>query len=96
MSPREGEVFRGDPATIQVEIHLEGARIVPFSSLRLVPNEGHIHLYLDGSLVTMSTGLDARIVAPPGDHELKAEFVAVDHAPFDPRVVTTVSFSVQR
>jgi hypothetical protein len=60
----------------------------------LPPNEGHIHLYLDGSLVTMTTGLSAMIDAPPGRHALRAEFVAVDHGPFDPRVVATVTFSV--
>jgi hypothetical protein len=54
-----------------------------------------IHLYLDGSLVSMTTGLDAEIVAPPGQHELRAEFVAVDHGPFQPRVVRTVTFSVR-
>jgi hypothetical protein len=28
----------------------------------------------------------------PGVHRLVAEFVAADHAPFDPVVTTTVSF----
>lgn len=95
VSPTNGQVFRGDPATIRVELRLEGARIVPFSSLRLVPNEGHIHLYLDGSLVSMTAALEVRITASLGDHELRAEFVAVDHGPFDPRVVATASFSVR-
>jgi hypothetical protein len=94
VSPAQGEVFRGDPASIPVELRLEGAKIVPFSSLHLVPNEGHIHLYLDGSLVSMTTGLTAQVSASPGQHELRAEFVAVDHGPFDPRVVETVTFSV--
>jgi hypothetical protein len=35
---------------VRVELRLEGGKIVPISSLRLVANEGHIHLYLDGSL----------------------------------------------
>jgi hypothetical protein len=65
-------------------------------SLRLVPNEGHIHLYLDGSLVSMTTALDAQVTASPGQHELRAEFVAVDHSPFQPRVLATVTFWVRR
>jgi hypothetical protein len=96
VSPREGVVFRGDPASIPVELQLEGGKVVPFTSLRLVPNEGHIHLYLDDSLVSMTAALDTEITAEPGRHELRAEFVAVDHGPFQPRVVATVTFSVAR
>jgi len=94
VSPGPGEVFRGDPSSVVVALRLEGGTVVPFTSLRLVPNEGHIHLYLDGSLVSMTTGLEARIAALPGRHELRAEFVAVDHGPFEPRVMVTVTFSV--
>jgi hypothetical protein len=96
VSPHEGEVFRGDPAPIPVDLRLDGGKVVPFASLRLVPNEGHIHLYLDGSLVSMTAALDARITASPGHHELRAEFVAVDHGPFQPRVLATVTFRVRR
>jgi hypothetical protein len=94
VSPRDSEVFPGHPASIPVELHLDGGNVVPFTSLRLVPNEGHIHLYLDGSLVSMTTPLDARVAALPGQHEFQAEFVAVNHEPFQPRVVATVTFSV--
>ena len=95
LSPHEAEVFRGAPASIPVELRLHGGTVVPFTSLRLVPNEGHIHLFLDGSLVSMTTGLQAQINASVGQHELRAEFVAVDHAPFQPRVIATVTFSVR-
>jgi len=47
------------------------------------------------SLVSMTTGLTARITATPGSHELRAEFAAIDHLPFDPPVIATVTFSVQ-
>jgi hypothetical protein len=95
LSPRHGEVFRGSPSSIPVELRLKGGEIVPFTSLRLVPNEGHVHLYLDGALVSMTTALDATITASPGRHALQAEFVAVDHGPFEPRVTATVTFSVE-
>jgi hypothetical protein len=42
----------------------------------------------------MTTGLDTVVSATPGQHTLTAEFVAVDHAPFQPRVRATVTFSV--
>jgi hypothetical protein len=95
LSPREGEVFRGGLAAIPVELRVEGGRIVPITSFHLVPNEGHVHLFLDGTLVSMTSGTRTQIVAPPGRHELRAEFVAIDHAPFDPRVIVTVTFSVR-
>jgi hypothetical protein len=93
-SPRSGAVYRGNPAVVPVHLALQGGRIVVFSSLHLIPNAGHIHLYLDGSLVSMATGLDAELTAGPGTHQIRAEFVAVDHLPFEPRVIATVTFRV--
>jgi hypothetical protein len=94
LSPRQGEILRGDPATVPVVFQLQGGQVVPFTSIHLVPNEGHIHLSLDGSLVSM-TGLESLVTASPGTHTLLAEFVAVDHGPFHPRVLATVTFQVR-
>jgi hypothetical protein len=93
-SPRPGQVFRGDPAAVPVRVRLDGGRIVPFTSTRLVPDTGHIHLFLDGNLVAMTTSLSRTLDVLPGTHTLIAEFVAVDHVPFDPRVRTSVRFEV--
>jgi len=94
VSPRSGAVLHGRPAVVPVRIVLHGGTIVPLTSTNLVPNEGHVHLYLDGALVSMVAGTSTTIRAPPGDHTLQAEFVAVDHGPFDPRVRATVTFQV--
>ena len=94
VSPAPGHVYRGSPATIPVDLVLVGGKIVPVSSTHLVANEGHIHLYLDNRLVAM-TGLRGPITASPGHHTLRVEFVAIDHGPFHPRVVQTVTFDVQ-
>ena len=93
VSPRPDQVVRGDPATLPVHLRLDGGKIVVTSSLHLIPNEGHIHLYLDGSLLAM-TWLDTSIIVLPGEHTLKAEFVAVDHGSFRPPVTATVTFNV--
>ena len=93
-SPRPDELVRGAPAQIAVRLSLQGGKVVPFTSLHLVPGEGHIHLYLDGRLVAM-TGLEGYITAPSGRHTLSAEFVAVDHGPFQPRVLARVTFEVR-
>jgi hypothetical protein len=93
-SPRPGAVNRGNRAVVPVRLALQGGRIVALTSLRLIPNAGYIHLYLDGSLVSMTTGLDAGVTAGPGPHQIRAEFVAVDHLPFEPKVTATVTFRV--
>ena len=67
---------------------------MPFTSTKLQPNEGHVHLYLDGGLVSMTLSLDRALLVAPGTHRLLAEFVAVDHAPFSPRLEASVSFRV--
>ena len=97
VSPRPGQVFRarGQLAEVPVKLHLQGGKIVPFTSTHLVPNTGHVHLYLDGALIQMTTTLHRTVGTLPGSHHLRAEFVAVDHGPFNPPVQKTVSFVVQ-
>ena len=94
LSPSSGEVFRGNPATIPIRLDLAGGRVVSFTSTRLVPDEGHIHLFLDGTLLSMSFSLRATTHALPGRHVLRAEFVALDHGPFRPPVAASVQFRV--
>jgi hypothetical protein len=94
LSPAQGDVFSGDPATVQVTLRLQGGRIVPQTSTTPVPNQGHIHVFLDDRLLSM-TGLDSRIIVLPGEHTLRAEFVASDHGPFRPPVATSVTFLVR-
>jgi hypothetical protein len=94
VQPTEGQVFPA-PGQVPVRIVLRGGRIVPATTTRLAPDEGHIHLFLDGALVSMTGGTSTSITAGPGTHVLMAEFVASDHGPFDPRVSATTRFTVQ-
>ena len=94
VTPRAGETLRETGGSVQVELRLDGGTIVPGSTLHLVPNEGHVHLYLDGTLVQMIGGLHASVAASPGTHTLRAEFVALDHGPFRPPVTAEVTFQV--
>jgi len=94
VSPRPAQVFQGDPATVPVSLSLSDATIVPVTTIHVVPNQGHIHVFLDGSLVTM-TGLQASLSVGPGTHTLRAEFVASDHGPFRPPVTAEVTFEVR-
>jgi uncharacterized protein DUF6130 len=92
VSPTNGQV---DGTSLELKTRLEGARIVPATSTDLRPDEGHLHVILDDSLVTMSATLQTRLTdLTPGRHVLQVEFVANDHAPFNPRVIDKVSFEV--
>jgi hypothetical protein len=92
--PKNGAVVNG--STVELRVDLEGARVVPATTTHIVPDEGHLHVLLDDVLISMTEGLHQTIPdVSPGLHRLTVEFVASDHAPFDPRVVAVVAFEVQ-
>ena len=79
--------------TLHVRLQLTGATITPVTSNQLSPDKGHIHLILDGRVVSMAYGVNQDVPVGRGDHLLQAEFVAQDHFPFNPRVVKSVTFT---
>ena len=91
--PVDGQRVDGDQ--LEVVMTLSGGKIVDTTSTSLAPDTGHIHLSLDGKLVSMTYGLVQVLPlqgVSPGRHTLQAEFVAADHGPFDPRVTAAVTF----
>ena len=94
VTPTNGQVVHG--TTVQMKVSLKDATIVPATTTDIVPDEGHLHVILDDQLISM-TGETTQLLAnlTPGQHLLKVEFVASDHAPFDPRVIAAVAFEVQ-
>jgi hypothetical protein len=95
VSPRNGQAVAG--RTVPLKVKLGGAEIASATSTDLRPDEGHLHVLLDDRLVSMTSGLRENIPdVKPGPHLLRVEFVANDHAPFDPRVVQQVAFEVGR
>ena len=81
---------------VAVRVELIGAREVPQQSGEVKPDEGHVHIMLDGVTVAMAyedtktlTGLT------PGQHSVQVDFVAVDHVPFKNRVTAGVLFTVK-
>jgi hypothetical protein len=92
-SPRNGQTVRQQRP--EVRIGLQGAKIVNQTTTHIQGDEGHIHLHVDGKLVTMNYGLRERLPElPPGQHVVQVEFVAADHVPFEPRVLTQAAFQV--
>jgi hypothetical protein len=84
VQPTAGQVVTGTSAHIVLE--LTGAKIITETNVAIRPDEGHVHLYVNNQLVSMNYGLEQDIPVQPGTLVLKAEFVAADHAPFNPRV----------
>jgi hypothetical protein len=94
VEPSNGDVLEGE--AIEIRLELDGARVVDQTSTDLRPDEGHLHVLLDDQLLSMTEGLEQTIRdVTPGQHLLEVEFVANDHAPFDPRVIAKVAFEVR-
>lgn len=94
VSPTDGEVIHG--SEVPVEVKLTGAKVVQATTTNVVPDQGHLHLTLDGEVVTMNfSTTDTLTDVSPGLHTLQVEFVASDHLPFDPRVIEQVTFQVK-
>jgi len=94
LQPKDAATVRGD--SIDVRFELEGGTLVDLTTTDVEPDEGHLHVTLDGALVSMTGGLRQSLGhLPPGTHLLKAEFVAADHAPFEPRILAAVAFTVE-
>ena len=93
LAPKAGDA-QGGP-TVTLRVGLADATIVDFTSSDLKPDEGHLHVLLDGRLISMTLGPEQQIPdVAAGSHVIRVEFVASDHAPFAPRVVQEVTFEV--
>jgi ABC-type Fe3+-hydroxamate transport system substrate-binding protein len=94
VEPADDAVITGD--SVEVVVALDGGTLVDLAETEVRPDEGHLHVTLDGALVSMTGGLRQELEhLTPGLHLLKAEYVAADHAPFEPRVLAAVAFTVE-
>src|SRR5262245_7362 len=94
VEPEVDQVVHG--SSVDLKVRLRGAKLVPATTTDIVPDEGHLHVLLDDQLISMTEGVEQTIPdVTPGPHRIQVEFVASDHAPFDPRVVAVVQFEVK-
>jgi hypothetical protein len=92
IAPADGTVVGADSLTMAVD--LRNAQLVA-TSRSVGTGKGHLHVSVDGSLLTMAGGLQTRVDLRPfkaGTHTLTVELVAADHGPFLPRVRDAISF----
>jgi hypothetical protein len=92
-SPMAGDVL--EAGKVEVDLDLKGGRILKKASRNLTPDTGHIHLFLDGDVVSQTFKLSQTITVKPGRHLLMAEFVAADHGSFNPRPLDSITFEVE-
>jgi hypothetical protein len=84
VSPTQGAVVKGP--NVHIVVAVDNATVVQQTTTTVKPDEGHVHLYLDNALTYMAYTLQQDLPVTTGTYILKAEFVAADHAPFNPRV----------
>ena len=92
-APSEGQ--RVSTATLDVATRVSGATIVEGSATEVTPDTGHVHIYVDDQLMSMAYAPEQEIAIDwlgPGRHVVRVEFVAADHAPFDPPIEASVTF----
>ena len=91
--PHNGQTVKGKGLTL--ELSLKNATVVAATTTNIRPDQGHVHVLLDNKLISMNYGLSEKLPdMPAGTHVLQVEFVASDHLPFDPRVLTQAAFQV--
>jgi hypothetical protein len=72
LAPHNGQTL--SHRTSEVRLGLTGAKIVSQTTTRIRPDQGHIHLLVDGKLVAMNYGLNERLPAlAPGQHLVQVE-----------------------
>jgi hypothetical protein len=80
---------------VTLQFVLTGAKIAPRTGGKPSPDEGVIHINLDGEVALVYSTVEDLVDLEPGEHTVKAEFVAADHAPFKNRVLASVRFRVR-
>lgn len=91
-SPAAGASVEGPSVTLQVEV---ANLLLQTPGGGNQPNQGHLHLYLDGgSDYDVVYEATHALALAPGEHTLRVELRNNDHSPLSPPVAQEVSFTV--
>ncbi len=86
LAPPDGATFSG---RVPVRVRVVGGRLAPSAALTNQPNEGHLHIAVDGQVTSMVGTENQDLRVPLGQHQITVEFVANDHIAYCPAVTVT-------
>ncbi|MEP7056020.1 MAG: hypothetical protein ABI912_12320 [Actinomycetota bacterium] len=90
LSPQTDQVV---PLHTEVKVQLTGGTLLDPAVTK--GSGGHLHVSVDGSLISMTDKLDQQVQLTPGRHTVTAEYVAPDHASFKTPVIAAVVFDAK-
>lgn len=93
LQPRDGATF--DTNKVPLEVRVIGGTLTDVATTQQRPDEGHLHVAVDGRLVSMTGQATETIDVAEGDHLITVEFSAGDHGPFCPSVESRASIRVE-
>jgi hypothetical protein len=54
------------------------------------PRVGHLHVFVDGQLISMPSVTTQEVELEPGEHTIVVEFTAADHRSYKPRIMDSI------
>ena len=93
VQPTPNQVTDANPTIV---FKLTGAKFAAQTTSNVKPDEGFIHLSLDGRQLEVVDSLQVPLFdVPSGPHVVEGVFVASDHLPFTNQPSASVSFTVK-
>jgi hypothetical protein len=92
-SPADGDtVPAGEPVVVEVEV--TGGELTSDTESE-DPTQGHLHIFVDGSVISMPSTTTNEVELEPGDRTIAVEFTTADHRSFEPPIQDEIDVTAQ-
>jgi hypothetical protein len=92
-APADGDTVSAGES-VEVTVELTGADLTDATTSE-DPTEGHLHIFVDGTIISMPSTTTNEVELEPGDHTIAVEFTTADHRSFDPRIQDEINVTAQ-